>query len=316
VITLRQLRYFAALAHQRHFGRAAADCAVTQPALSMQVRELEREIGAELVERRPGGIVLTETGVEVAQRAERILAATRDLVDFARHRGVLSDKLRLGIIPTLAPYILPRVLPRLQTAYPQLRLEVRETQTKMLLGELAGGDLDAVMLALPADGADVEILRLFDDPFLLALPATDPLHGRVAAEDVDQRRLILLEEGHCLRDQALAFCAAARGEAPATLGATSLATVMQMVANGYGVTLVPEVAAAVEVRDSRVKLLRFVEPEPARTIGLAWRRTSPRKQDFAALGEIVIATLGLSARRGFTTKYLRRERARGRAPLP
>jgi LysR family hydrogen peroxide-inducible transcriptional activator len=116
VITLRQLRYFAALAHQRHFGRAAAECAVTQPALSMQVRELEREIRAELVERRPGEIVLTETGVEVAQRAERILAATRDLVDFARHHGVLSDKLRLGIIPTLAPYILPRVLPRLQTA--------------------------------------------------------------------------------------------------------------------------------------------------------------------------------------------------------
>lgn len=282
----------------------------------MQVRELEREIGAELVERRPGEIALTETGVEVAQRAERILAATRDLIDFARHRGVLSGKLRLGIIPTLAPYILPRVLPRLQTSYPQLRLEVRETQTKMLLEELAGGNLDAVMLALPADGADVETLRLFDDPFLLALPAADPLQGRVAAEDVDQRRLILLEEGHCLRDQALAFCAAVRGDPPATLGATSLATVMQMVANGYGVTLVPEVAAAVEVRDSRVKLLRFVEPEPARTIGLAWRRTSPRKQDFAALGEIVVATLGLAARRSLTTKNLRRERARSRAPLP
>ena len=282
----------------------------------MQVRELEREIGAELVERRPGEIALTETGVEVAQRAERILAATRDLVDFARHRAVLNGRLRLGIIPTLAPYILPRVLPRLQTSYPQLRLEVRETQTKMLLKELAGGDLDAVMLALPADGADVEMLRLFDDPFLLALPAADPLRGRVAAEDVDQRRLILLEEGHCLREQALAFCAAARGDTPAALGATSLATVMQMVANGYGVTLVPEVATAVEVRDSRVKLLRFVEPEPARTIGLAWRRTSPRKQDFAALGEIILATLGLAARRSLTTKNLRRERPRGRAPLP
>ncbi|HKM87931.1 MAG TPA: LysR substrate-binding domain-containing protein [Xanthobacteraceae bacterium] len=316
MITLRQLRYLTALARRRHFGRAAADCAVTQPALSMQVRELEREIGAELVERRPGEITLTETGVEVAQRAERILAATRDLIDFARHRGVLSGTLRLGIIPTLAPYILPRLLPRLQIKYPQLRLEVRETQTKLLLEELVGGDLDTVMLALPADGADLEVLRLFDDPFLLALPVADPRRGRVAAEDVDQRRLILLEEGHCLRDQALAFCAAARGDAPATLGATSLATVMQMVANGYGVTLVPEVAAGVEVRDSRVRLLRFVEPEPARTIGLAWRRTSPRKQDFAALGEIVIGTLGLSVRRGSTTKYLRRQRARGRAPLP
>lgn len=318
MITLRQLRYLAALARRRHFGRAAEDCAVTQPALSMQVRELEREIGAELVERRSGEIALTETGVEVAQRAEHILAATRDLIDFARHRGVLAGKLRLGIIPTLAPYILPRLLPQLQATYPALRLEVRETQTKTLLGELVGGDLDAAMLALPVEGADLETLGLFDDPFLLALPAADPLppHGRVAVEEVDRRRLILLEEGHCLRDQALAFCGTPSGDAPASLGATSLATVMQMVANGYGVTLVPEVAAGVEVRDNRVKLLRFVEPEPARTIGLAWRRTSPRKQDFAALGEIVTETLGRSGRRDASAKYLRGERSRSRPPLP
>jgi LysR family hydrogen peroxide-inducible transcriptional activator len=307
---LRQLRYLASLARHRHFGRAAKDCAVTQPALSMQVRELEREIGAELVERRTGEIALTETGLEVARRAEHILAATRDLIDFARHPGVLTGKLRLGIIPTLAPYVLPHVLPRLQSTYPLLRLEVRETQTKTLLEELVSGELDTVMLALPADGADVETMSLFDDRFMLALPVADaaPLQGRVAVEDVDQRRLILLEEGHCLRDQALAFCAAASGDAPASLGATSLATVMQMVANGYGVTLLPEVAAGVEVRDSRVKLLRFVEPEPARTIGLAWRRTSPRKRDFAALGEIVTEAFGLSAR-----KVASRETSRRRA---
>jgi LysR family hydrogen peroxide-inducible transcriptional activator len=308
VITLRQLRYLASLARHRHFGRAAKDCAVTQPALSMQVRELERGIGAELVERRTGEIALTETGLEVERRAEHILAATRDLIDFARHRGVLTGKLRLGIIPTLAPYVLPHVLPRLQSTYPLLRLEVRETQTKTLLEELVSGELDTVMLALPADGADVETMSLFD--FMLALPIADaaPLQGRVAVEDVDQRRLILLEEGHCLRDQALTFCAAASGDAPASLGATSLATVMQMVANGYGVTLLPEVAAGVEVRDSRVKLLRFVEPEPARTIGLAWRRTSPRKRDFAALGEIVTEAFGLSAR-----KVASRETSRRRA---
>jgi LysR family transcriptional regulator, hydrogen peroxide-inducible genes activator len=318
VITLRQLRYLAALARHRHFGRAADDCAVTQPALSMQIRELEREIGAQLVERRTGEIALTETGLDVAQRAEGILAATRDLVDFARHRGVLTGKLHLGIIPTLAPYVLPRVLPRLQVMYPQLRLEVRETQTRTLLDELAAGDLDTVMLALPADGADVETLRLFDDPFLLALPAADPLpaHRRVVAEDVDQRRLILLEEGHCLRDQALAFCGTSRSDAPASLGATSLATVMQMVANGYGVTLLPKVAADVEVRDNRVNLLRFVRPEPARTIGLAWRRTSPRKSDFAALGETVSETLGFSGRKAAVTKNLGGERARSRAPQP
>ena len=297
MITLRQLRYLTSLARHRHFGRAAEDCAITQPALSMQVRELEREIGAELVERRPNEITLTDIGLEVTERAEHILAATRDLVDFARHRDLLSGKLQLGIIPTLAPYVLPRVLPRLQSKYPWLRLEVRETQTKALLNELVGGELDCIMLALPADAADLETLRLFDDPFLLAVPSADEPtpRGHITVDDVDQRRLILLEEGHCLRDQALAFCATTRRDVPAGLGATSLATVMQMVANGYGVTLVPEVAAGVEVRDDRVKLLRFAEPEPARTIGLAWRRTSPRKPDFVAYGEIVTQTLTTNA---------------------
>jgi LysR family hydrogen peroxide-inducible transcriptional activator len=297
MITLRQLRYLASLARHRHFGRAAEDCAVTQPALSMQIRELEREIGTDLVERRPGDIALTDTGREVAQRAERILAATRDLVDFARHRDLLSGRLSLGIIPTMAPYVLPRLLPRLQADYPELRLDVRETQTRMLLDELTGGELDCLLLALPVDGADVVATPLFEDPFLLAVPAGDPLpaRARVTVDDVDQRRLILLEEGHCLRDQALAFCAAPRLNAssrdvPAGLAATSLATVMQMVANGYGVTLLPQVAVDVEARDQRVKLLRFARPEPARTVGLAWRRTSPRRKDFEALGKIVTET--------------------------
>lgn len=291
---MRQLRYLAALARHRHFGRAAEDCAISQPALSMQVRELEREIGVELVERRPNEIALTDTGLEVAERAEQILAATRDLIDFARHRDVLSGSLKLGIIPTLAPYVLPRVLPRLQTKYPRLRLELRETQTKVLLQELARGELDCIMLALPAEDANVETLRLFDDPFLLAVPAADEplLRSRIGLADVDQHRLILLEEGHCLRDQALAFCATRRGDAPtARLGATSLATVIQMVANGYGITLVPEVAADAEAHDDRVKLLRFAEPQPGRTIGLAWRRTSPRRKDFEALAEIVTRAL-------------------------
>lgn len=292
MITLRQLRYLSSLARHRHFGRAAEDCAVSQPALSMQVRELEREIGVELVERRPGDIVLTEIGAEVARRAEHILAATRDLVDFVRHREVLAGPLKLGVIPTLAPYILPRVLPHLQRHYPQLRLEVRETQTKVLIDELSNGSLDVIMMALPAEGVDLETLSLFDDAFLLAVPADDPLpaRGRISVGDVDQRRLILLEEGHCLRDQALAFCATRRGgDQPAGLGATSLSTVMQMVANGYGVTLVPEVAIDTKMHDPRVKLLRFRDPEPGRSVGLAWRKTSPRAKDFKALGEAMIA---------------------------
>jgi LysR family transcriptional regulator, hydrogen peroxide-inducible genes activator len=296
MITLRQLRYLHALAQRRHFGRAADACAVTQPALSMQIRDLEKQLEVDLVERRPGEVALTEIGVEVARRGERILAASRDLIDFARHRRrILSGRLKLGIIPSLAPYLLPKVLPTLQVRYPDLTVELRETQTKILVEELAGGDLDAVMLALPVVDAEIETIRLFDDPFLLAVPAEDPLPetARVGARQIDQQRLILLEEGHCLRDQALAYCTtAARQEMPLSLGATSLATVMQMVASGYGVTLVPQVAVDVEVRDERVKLLRFTAPEPGRTIGLAWRRTSPRKVDFVALGQIVVEALG------------------------
>jgi LysR family transcriptional regulator, hydrogen peroxide-inducible genes activator len=246
VITLRQLRYLGALAEHGHFGRAAEACAVTQPALSMQIRDLEKFLGVELVERRPGEIALTHVGLEVAQRGERILAASRDLVDLARHSGrVLHGRLTLGIIPSLAPYVLPRILPPLQQRYPELRLELRETQTKVLLEELVRGTLDVVMVALPVSEAEVETIRLFDDPFLFAVPADDPRPKtfRVSARDIDPRRLILLEEGHCLRDQALAYCADSRHAGSSMgLGATSLTTVMQMVANGYGVTLVPEVA--------------------------------------------------------------------------
>jgi LysR family hydrogen peroxide-inducible transcriptional activator len=181
----------------------------------------------------------------------------------------------------------------LQVRHPDLTVELRETQTKIMVEELASGNLDAVMLALPVVAAEIETIRLFDDPFLLAVPAKDPLaeNARVSARQIDQQRLILLEEGHCLRDQALAYCATARQPMPLSLGATSLATVMQMVATGYGVTLVPQVAVDVEVRDQRVKLLRFRAPEPGRTIGLAWRRTSPRKVDFVALGQIVVEAL-------------------------
>lgn len=297
MITLRQLRYLAALAQHRHFGQAAAACAVTQPALSMQIRDLERTLEVELVERRPGDVVLTDAGAEIARRGDVVLMATRDLVEFAHHRGqVLGGRVQLGIIPSLAPYVLPKVLPVLQRQYPELHIELRETQTKQLLNELSRGTLDVIMLALPVAEADIETTALFDDPFLLAVPAADPraATARVSAGEIDQERLILLEEGHCLRDQALAYCAGVRGVGPMGLGATSLATVMQMVANGYGVTLVPKVAVEVEVRDPRIKLLRFIPPEPGRTVGLAWRRTSSRKRDFLALGHVIGEALGIS----------------------
>ena len=298
MITIRQLRYLSALAEHRHFGCAADACAVTQPALSMQIRQLESQLGVELVERRPGEVLLTEIGAEVARRGAIILSAERDLVDLAQHHGrLLTGRLTLGVIPTIAPYLLPTLLPALLRRYPDLRVELRETQTKILLDELARGALDVVMLALPVLESDLEAMRLFDDPFLLAVPASDP-HPEtvpVSADDIDPRRLILLEEGHCLRDQAVAYCRNAQHAGAMGLGATSLATVMQMVANGYGVTLLPQVAVDVEVRDRRVKLLRFTSPQPGRTIGLAWRNTSSRKADFIALGQLVIETLGIGA---------------------
>ena len=216
MITLRQLRYLTSLARHRHFGRAAADCAVTQPALSMQVRELEREIGAELVERRPGEIALTDTGLDVAQRAEQILAATRDLVDFARHRDLLSGPLRLGIIPTLAPYILPRVLPRPagelsaiaagsardadQAAARGTRRAARSTSSCWRCRSRAPTSRRWPCSTMPSCWRCRRMTRC-------------RRVTRVGVEDVDQSRLILLEEGHCLRDQALAFCAAPRRDA-------------------------------------------------------------------------------------------------------
>jgi LysR family hydrogen peroxide-inducible transcriptional activator len=259
----------------------------------MQIRELEHELGAELVMRRQGATVLTEAGVEVARRAGTILGATHDLADCVRQTGpLLTGTLRLGVIPTLAPYVLPLLLPELHRSHPDLCLDLLETQTKMLVNSLIQGELDVLLLALPLEKSELETIVLFIDRFVLAVPADDPLpeRARVKASDVNARRLVLLEEGHCLRDQALTYCGERTTE-DTKLGATSLATVLQMVASGYGVTLLPEVAVDAEVRDERVKLLRFVEPQPQRKIGLAWRPTSPRKADFLELGQILLRTL-------------------------
>ncbi|NVN88457.1 MAG: LysR family transcriptional regulator [Rhodopseudomonas sp.] len=294
MVTLRQLRYLSALAKHGHFGRAAEACAVTQPALSMQIGDLERTLGVKVVERRPGEVILTDAGREIARRGDDVLTASRDLVDFARHRGKpLTGRLTLGVIPSLAPYLLPKILPALQRGFPELRLELRESQTRQLVGDIKSGVLDAALLALPAGDSDLDAIALFEDLFLLAVPADDPRPEAVpvAVDGIDQSRLILLEDGHCLRDQALAFCATARrrdGSAGAmTFGASSLTTVIQMVAGGYGMTLIPQIAAEVERRDQRVKFLRLRPPQPGRSIGLVFRKTSPRKADFGALGDVV-----------------------------
>lgn len=294
MVTLRQLRYFEALARHLHFGRAAEDVAVSQPALSMQIREMEALLGIALVERRPSGVRLTPEGEEIARRAARILAETRDLVDFGRQAGgVLAGELRLGIIPSIAPYLLPRILPALTGAYPDAELQVRETLTQSLLAELGQGRLDVILAALPLAGADLETRPLFQDRFLLAVQNRPDLdeRSRVDPGAIDGANLLLLEEGHCLRDQALNYCEALRPQGRSAFGATSLSTVMQMVAAGYGVTLLPELCAAVEVRDERVALLRFTDPQPQRSVGLAWRRSSPRKRDFLALADCITGAM-------------------------
>lgn len=295
-ISLKQLRYFAAVARLKHFARAAAHCNVTQPALSMQVRELERGLGVELIERRPNGAQLTDTGRMIAERAEAILAAVRDLDDVARHHdAILTGRLCLGVIPSIAPYSLPPLLPRLKSQYPDLDLMIRETQTATLLSELAAGELDVLLLALPIEhGHDLEVQELFEDRFWLAVPkGWKGGSGRAAARPdwVLNDRLLLLEEGHCLRDQALSFCELRQVDHLDTFGASSLTTIVQMVANGMGLTLLPEMSLGVELAHGNVEVHRFAPPEPARTVGLAWRKGSARRADSEALGEIIKAVV-------------------------
>lgn len=291
MVTLRQLRYLEALAETLHFRNAAEVCAVSQPALSMQIKELEAELQVSLVERRKSGVALTEHGTEIARRARIILASVRDLLDHAQHVDrVLSGSLKLGAIPSVAPYLLPAALPELQRRFPELNLQLRETMTETLLRELVGGDLDLILIALPIDDPEVETFHLFDDKFILALRANkDNRRIRHAtASMLAHERLLLLEEGHCLRDQALSFCRLVTPEARESFGASSLATVVQMVAHGYGITLLPEMAVASEVHDRKdIRLQHFPAPEPKREIGLAWRKTSPRKADFHAFAALL-----------------------------
>ena len=294
--TLRQLRYFVALAETQHFGEAAARCHVTQPALSMQIKELELALGAPLIERTRRGALLTPAGREIARRARAVLRSVQDLTDLARrHAEVLSGPLRVGVIPTVGPYLLPSVLPRLHDAFPRLQLSLRETQTAVLTRELLAGSLDLLILALPLNEPEIEEVPLFDDVFALALPAHHPLRARhsVAQNDLSGERLLLLEEGHCLRDQTLAVGQAAGASAIDDFRASSLATVVQMVANGYGCTILPELALPVEVGDRQgIHVVPFRGPPPVRTVGLAWRRTSPRRDEFVAFGQVVLEALG------------------------
>jgi LysR family hydrogen peroxide-inducible transcriptional activator len=299
--TLRQLAYLDALARHGHFGRAADAVAVTQPALSMQIRDLEAELGLVLVDRSSKGTTLTVEGRMIAARAAAILRDVQELMEAARaHSGrLLSGSLRLGIIPSIAPYLLPSLLPTLQLRYPACALLVRETQTHTLLDELQRGDLDVVIAALPLEKSGFDTMVLFDDPFMLAAPASRlDLPSKADAALLNDETILLLEEGHCLRDQTLNVCNSQGNAHIGPFGATNLATLASMVANGYGVTLLPELATQRQPEDPRLRLIPFVEPAPFRTVVLVWRRRTPRERDFTAFGDLLIeiATRNGSAR--------------------
>jgi len=292
MVSLKQLRYFDSVARLKHFGRAAEQCSVTQPALSMQIQELEKELGVQLIERSRSGVLLTEAGREIARRATRVLAETRDIVDFARRQGnLLSGSLHLGVIPSIAPYVLPSLLPLVREKFPDLDLHLRETQTHTLVEELLDGALDLLLLALPVENHEVETKDLFNDRFLLAMPKSRRTPNRIRAtpELLQQDRLLLLEEGHCLRDQALSFCNLRRVDNIDTFGASNLSTIVQMVANGLGMTLLPELSIKLECRNDDIRLMRFADPQPRRVVGLAWRKSSPRKSHFMELGKLITA---------------------------
>jgi len=287
-ITLRQLGYFDALARHSHFGRAAAVCAVTQPALSMQIKELEDGLGAVLIERSARQIRLTKFGEEAALRVRDILRAVDELGDFARaSRDRLAGRLRIGMIPTIAPYLLPAVIGKLTRTRPELDVHVREAVTSTLIQELAEGRLDAAIVALPVSEPSLTEVALFAENFLLVRPGKDRGTPAPSSETLREMRLLLLEEGHCFREQALSFCKAQASLPREMLDASSLSTLVQMVGAGMGVTLIPEMAVAVETRSASVSITRFKKPQPSRTIGMVWRKTSPLAAQLLQISEVV-----------------------------
>lgn len=289
--TLRQLRYLATLAETRHFGRAAEQCLVTQSTLSAGIQELETLLGARLVERTKRRVDVTPLGDAVVERAREVLSRAEDIVDLVQAAGApLTGDLRLGVIPTIGPFLLPRVLPRLREAYPELRLFLREEQTHRVLAGLHEGHLDLGLIALPWETGGLESMELFADPFVLAAPPEHPLAAGAATplSDLADEDLLLLEEGNCLRDHALAACSLPSARRAEGFQATSLATLVQMVANGLGVSLLPRMALEAGILEGTGIAARELDGDmPARIIGLVWRRSSCRKEDFRLFGEFL-----------------------------
>jgi LysR family hydrogen peroxide-inducible transcriptional activator len=284
--SLKQLRYLVALAEHRHFGRAATACNVSQSTLSAGLKELETALESELVERNNRSVVFTALGNEIVARAKIVLREAEELTELAAGaKAPLSGRLRLGVIPTIAPYLLPRTLPSLRKAYPKLQLYLTEDQTARLLSQLEDGSLDLVLMALPYHAGDVETLSLFHDGFHLVARKDHPLAQKksVTLPDLKDAHLLLLADGHCLRDHALAACRLT--EADSGFAGASLNTLVEMVAGGLGVTLLPDMAVSAHVSKSGELVARpFDRAGAGRQIGLVWRTTSSRAAEFKELG--------------------------------
>jgi LysR family transcriptional regulator, hydrogen peroxide-inducible genes activator len=290
-LKLKDLRYLVAVADQRHFGRAAARCFVSQPTLSAQLKKLEQSLGVQLIERAPNNVSLTEAGVEIVARARRIIEASEEVVALARsQRDPLAGKLRVALLPTIGPYLLPHVMRAVRKSLPRLELRLYEYQTAPMLEKLRAGELDLGILALPVELAGLESRELYREAFTVAVPERHRLAGRAAvrAADLKGETLLLLEEGHCLRDQALEVCAGAGVGQREDFRATSLETLRQMVAAGAGVTLLPELASRGAYGNARgVEVRPFVRPAPMRHIGAVWRKTTPRRAAIEKLARVV-----------------------------
>ncbi|KIC23033.1 MULTISPECIES: LysR substrate-binding domain-containing protein [unclassified Leisingera] len=287
-VTLRQMRYFEALAQHRHFGRAADACAVSQPALSVQIKELEEALGVQLVERGARQVRLTSLGEDLAARVRGILRSVDELGELARaSRDGLAGRLRIGVIPTIAPYLLPSIVGTLTRQYPEADIRVRETVTPKLLEELGEGRLDTAIVALPVSEPSYEEVPLFSEDFVLVRPGEDAGTPVPGPDGLREMRLLLLEEGHCFRDQALSFCNMQSAAPRELLDGSSLSTLVQMVSAGIGVTLIPEMAVPVETRSAVVTVSRFRDPQPSRTIGMIWRRSNPLARQLMQVAEVV-----------------------------
>lgn len=288
MITIKQLRYFEALAEANHFGRAADTCAISQPALSVQIKELETTLGIALFERGPRQVRLTAFGEDFATRARDILRAVDELGDLARAARVgLGGRLRIGIIPTIAPYLLPKLIADLSRRHPDLDLHIRETVTPKLIEELQAGKIDTAILALPINDPSLTETPLFTEDLVLIRPERDAGQPAPDQDALRDMRLLLLEEGHCFRDQALSFCNLGGSRPREGLDGTSLSTLVQMVGAGIGVTLIPDMAVEVETNSAPVCVARFDTPRPTRTVGMVWRKSNPLGDQMAQLAQVV-----------------------------